>query len=75
MPALPPPRPAHVRRWRASHTVWLAGALALVVALDAAASADSGVNPLLPMLIAVAAILLVVVVPMALAVRPGEAAP
>jgi len=45
------------------------------VALDAAASADSGVNPLLPMLIAVAAILLVVVVPMALAVRPGEAAP
>jgi hypothetical protein len=54
--------------------MWLAGAIALVSALGVAASAERGGDPLLPALIAVPAILLVVLAPMAMAGEPGEAA-
>jgi len=53
--------------------MWLAGAIALVSALGAAVSMDRGQDPIMPLLIAVAAILVVVFVPVAMAGEPGEA--
>ncbi len=67
-------RAARPGRWSALHTMWLAGAIAQVWALEEAASADHATASALPMLLAVAAILLVVLVPMTLAGHAGEAA-
>lgn len=56
----------------ALHTMWLAGATSLLSALFAVESVGRGQDPLLLLLIAVAASLVVVFAPVRVAVVPGE---
>jgi len=69
-----PPKPLQAAPWSAIHTMWLGGGIALLLALAATVSAGRGEAPLGLLLFSMAAILVVVLVPIVTTGGTGEAA-